>query len=191
MMVLNQLPVVFRNRSVDLQIDRLLDDAIQSVNEWSRPWDPAFDVFEDEQGFTVQMALPGLEANQIDVEVENDMLRINGERKHDTSEGKTWYARNTAAGMFSCSFRLPNYVDHEKSTAAYKQGLLTVTFPKRQEAKLRRINIESQSLSGTLMKDEGKEVTIKNHMHSLIAASLVFGGFVALGIWAARSVLLS
>lgn len=191
MMVLNQPPVIFRNGSVESQIDRLLDDAIQSVNECSQPWDPTFDVFEDEEGFTVQMALPGLEANQIGVEVENDMLRIKGERKHGTSEGKTWYARNIASGMFSCSFRLPDYVDHEKSMAAYKQGLLTVTFPKREEAKLRRIKIESQSVSGTSIKDEGKEVAIKKHMHSLVATSLVLGGFVALGIWAAWNVLLS
>lgn len=191
MVVLNQLPAAFRDGSVDLQIDRLFDDAIQSVNEWSRPWDPTFDVFEDEQGFTVQMALPGLEANQIDVEVENDMLRIKGERKHDTSESKTWYARNIVAGTFSCSFRLPDYVDHEKSTAAYKQGLLTVTFPKRKEAKLRRIKIESQPVSDTSMKVEGTEVAIKKHMHSLVAASLVLGGFVALGIYAAWRALLS
>jgi HSP20 family protein len=191
MVVLNQLPAVFRDGSVDLQVDRLLDDAIQSVNEWSQPWDPTFNVFEDEQGFTVQMALPGLEANQIDVEVENDLLRIKGERKHDISDGKTWYVRNIAAGMFSCSFRLPDYVDHEKSTASYKQGLLTVTFSKREETKLRRIKIESQSVSGTSMKDEGKEVAIKKHMHSLVAASLVLAGFVALGMWAAWKVLFS
>ena len=65
MVVLNQLPVVFRNGSIDLQIDRLLNDAIHSVNEWSQLWDPTCNVFEDEQAFTVQMALPGLDANQI------------------------------------------------------------------------------------------------------------------------------
>jgi HSP20 family protein len=191
MVVLNQFPVILRDGSVESQIDHLLDDAIQSVDGWSQPWDPTFNVFEDEQGFTVQMALQGLEANQIDVEVENDMLRIKGERKPDTSEGKTWYARNIAAGMFSCSFRLPDYVDHEKSTASYKQGLLTVTFLKREETRPRRIKIESRSVSGTSMKDEGKDVTIKNHVRSLVAASLVLGGFVALGIYAAWSALLS
>lgn len=191
MVVLNQRPVVFRNGSVEPQVDRLLDEAIQSVNEWSQSWDPACNIFEDEQNFTVQMALPGLEANQIDVEVENDMLRIKGERKHDASEGKTWYARNIAAGMFSCSFRLPDYVDHEKSTASYKHGLLTVSFPKREAAKPRQIKIESQSVRGTSMKDEGKEVTIKKHMRALIAASLILGGFIALGIWDAWKVLLS
>ena len=76
MVVLNQLPVVFGNSSMDKQIDRLLGDAIQSVNEWSQSWEPSCNVFEDEEGFTVQIALPGLEATQIDVQVENNMLRV-------------------------------------------------------------------------------------------------------------------
>ena len=144
MVVLNQLPVVFRNGSVDLQIDGLLDDAIESVNEWSRSWCPTCDVFEDEQDFTVQMALPGLDANQIDVQVENNMLRVKCEQKPAAPEGRTWYERNIEQGTFACSFRLPDYVDHEKSTASYKQGLLTITFPKREEAKPRHIMIECQ-----------------------------------------------
>jgi HSP20 family protein len=191
MMVLNQLPVAFRNGSVESQIDRLLDDAIQSVNEWSHSWDPTCNVFEGEQGFTVQMVLPGLEANQINVAVENGMLQITGERKPDTSEDKTWYARDIAAGKFSCSFRLPDYVDQGKSAASYKQGLLTVTFPKREQAKPRRIKIESQSVSDPLMTDESKEVNVQKHMHSIVATSLVLGGFVALGIWAAWTALLT
>jgi len=144
MMVLNQLPVVFRNGSAESQIDRLLDDAIQSVNEWPRSWDPTCNIFESEQGFTVQMALPGLEGNQIDVQIENNMLRVKGERRSDTSEQRKWYTHDIGEGTFSCSFRLPAYVDHDKSTASYKQGLLTITFPKREEAKPRQIMIECQ-----------------------------------------------
>ena len=144
MVVLNQVPVVFRNGSVDSQIDRLLDDAIQSVNEWSRAWDPTCNVFEDEQGFTIQMALPGLEGNQINVQIEDNMLRVKGERRGGMSEQRKWHSRGIAEGAFSCSFKLPSYVDHQKSTASYKQGILTITFPKREEAKPRHIMIECQ-----------------------------------------------
>jgi HSP20 family protein len=138
----NQVPVLFHNGSVESQIDRLLDDAIQSVNGWSTSWDPACNVFEDEQGFRVQMALPGFDVNQIGVQVENNVLRVKGERKRDESEGRRWYVQGIAEGTFSCSFKLPDYADHEKSTASYKQGLLTITFPKREEAKPRQIMIE-------------------------------------------------
>jgi HSP20 family protein len=144
MVVLNQLPAVFRNGSIDSQIDRLLDDAIQSVNEWSQTWEPTCNVYEDEQGYTVQIALPGIEASQINVQVENQILRVEGERKRETPQGRRWHVRGIEDGTFSCSFRLPDYTDHERSTASYKQGLLTVSFPKREEAKPRQILIECQ-----------------------------------------------
>jgi HSP20 family protein len=140
----NQLPVLFHNGSIESQIDRLLDDAIQSVNRWPQSWDSAYNMFEDEQAFTVQIALPGLDVNQIDVQVENNILRVKGERKDDESEGRQWYTRGIEGGAFSCSFKLPEHADYEKSTASYKQGLLTITLPKREEAKPRRIMIESQ-----------------------------------------------
>lgn len=140
----SQLPVLFHNGSAESQIDRLLDDAIRAVNEWSQSWEPNCNVFEDEEGFTVQMALPGLEANQIDVQVENDELRVKGERKSDASENRTWHARTIEEGTFACSFQLPAYVDHEKSTATYKHGLLTITFPKREEARPHHIMVECQ-----------------------------------------------
>ena len=137
-----QLPVLFHNGSVESQIDRLLDDAIQSVNGWPQSLKAATNVFEDEQGFSVQMALPGVDANQIDVRVENNVLHVKGERKHDESEGRRWHRRGIEEGAFSCSFTLPDYANHEKSTASYRQGLLTITFPKREEAKPRQIMIE-------------------------------------------------
>ncbi len=140
----NELPVLFSSRSAESQIDRLLDDAIHSVNGWSQSWSPACNVFENKEGFTVQMALPGLDANQIDVQVENNVLRVKGERKHEESHGRQWYMHGIGAGAFSCSFNLPEYVDHEKSMASYKQGLLTVTFSKREQAKPRTIMIESR-----------------------------------------------
>jgi len=143
--VLNQLPVVLRDGAIDSQIDCLLDDAIQSVNEWSRLWEPACNVFEDEEGYTVQMALPGLEASQVNVQVESRMLRVKGERKIEAPQGRRWHTQGIEEGTFSCSFLLPECADHEKSAVVYKQGLLTITFPKREEAKSRQIMIECQS----------------------------------------------
>ena len=140
----SQLPVLFQNGSAESQVDRLLNEAIQGVSEWSESWDPTCNIFEDPDGFTVQMALPGMEASQIDVQVENNVLRVKGERKSETSEQTRWYTRRMPEGVFACSFKLPAYVDHEKSTASYKHGVLTITFPKREEAKPRRIMIECQ-----------------------------------------------
>jgi HSP20 family protein len=140
----SQVPMLSHNGPVESQIDRLLDDAMQAVSKWSESWDPTCNIFEDPDGFTVQMALPGMESNQIDVQVENNVLRVNGERKSEMSEQTKWYTRSIPEGVFSCSFKLPAYVDHEKSTASYRHGVLTITFPKREEARPRRIMIECQ-----------------------------------------------
>ncbi len=140
----NQLTVLFPQGTEESQIDRLLQEAVHSVNQWSRSWTPACNAFEDEQGFTVQMALPGVEAKQIDVQVEHNVLRVKGERTHEGSEGRQWFLHGIGAGAFACTFQLPEYADREKSIASYKHGLLTITFPKREEAKPRSIMIECQ-----------------------------------------------
>lgn len=144
MMVLNQFPAVFRNGSLESQIDRLLDDAIGSVNGGSRPWTPAYNVFEDVQGLTVQMAIPGWEANQIKVEVVNNELHVTGERPTDMAEHRTWLVRNLPEGNFKWSCQLPDSADTAHSTASYTQGLLTLHFPTRDEAKPRQIAITCQ-----------------------------------------------
>lgn len=83
-----------------------------------------------------------MDANQIDVQVEHNVLRVKGERKHEESDGRQWYMHGIGAGAFACTFKLPEYADREKSTASYKHGLLTIAFPKREEAKPRSIMIE-------------------------------------------------
>jgi HSP20 family protein len=144
MMVLNQFPAVFRNGSLESQIDRLFDDAIGSVNGKSRSWTPAYNVFEDAQGLMVQMAVPGWEANQIKVEVVNNELHVTGERTADAADHRVWLVRNLPEGNFKWSGRLPDSVDTAHSTASYTQGLLVLHFPIRDEAKPRQIAISCQ-----------------------------------------------
>lgn len=144
MMVLTQFPTVFHKGSWENQIDRLLDEATGSVNGESRPWSPACNVFEDAQGLTVQMAIPGWEANQIKVEVVNNELHVTGERPADAVEHRTWLVRNLPEGNFKWSCQLPDSVDTAHSTASYTQGLLTLHFTKRDEAKPRQIEITCQ-----------------------------------------------
>lgn len=141
MMMLNQFPAVFRNGSLESQIDRLLDEAIGSVNGGSRSWTPAYNLFEDAQGLTVQMAIPGWDANQIKVEVLKEELHVTGERPPQAAEQKTWLVRNLPEGSFRWSCQLPASVDTTHSTASYTQGILTLHFPTRDEAKPRQIAI--------------------------------------------------
>lgn len=129
----------------DVQIDRFFNDALRTVAGASRAWTPASNVYEDEQGFHVEVAVPGIQAKDIEIVAEDGVLTLKGERKSEaeTSE-RTYLMRELGWGNFSRSFALPSNVDGHQATAVYKDGILSVSLPKREEAKPRRIAIETK-----------------------------------------------
>ena len=143
MLMSGQFLPVFRD-SFDTQIDRLLDDAIRAVNTWSMAWSPECNMYEDENNFYVQLALPGIEPKDVEAVVERGMLSVKGERKAQPSDGLTWHMREVREGPFRCSFSLPTYVKGEPISATYSHGMLTFTFPKSETAKPRHIMIAGE-----------------------------------------------
>lgn len=131
-----------RPDSFDHQIDRLFDEAVRVLGTSDLPWAPACNVWEDDNGFYVQMALPGWESKEIGLEVNNQVLTVKGERSTQDAESQKYHLREIQEGRFTRLFHLPTFVDHDKASATHKQGLLTITFPKREEAKRRQIMIE-------------------------------------------------
>ena len=127
----------------DRNIDRLFQEAVSESESQGEPWTPACNVWEDEQGFCVQLALPGWEPQDVTLEVMNHMLSIKGERQQASTSARTTHVQEIADGRFMRMFRLPTLVDSQQASATQKNGLLTVTFPKREEAKSRRIMIEA------------------------------------------------
>jgi HSP20 family protein len=107
-------------------------------------WVPAVDIFETEHhDLVVRAELPGMTREDIVVSVENSTLVLKGEKKFDAEVKEESYRRiERAYGGFHRSFTLPNTVDTNKVTADYKNGVLTVTLPFREEAKPRTINVE-------------------------------------------------
>jgi HSP20 family protein len=104
---------------------------------------PPVDVRETESGYVVDMDLPGMEQKDIDVGMENGVLTIRGERKAvEEKKGDTYTATERIYGSFLRSFSLPGSADGEKISAVYKNGVLTVKIPKREEAKPRSIKVE-------------------------------------------------
>lgn len=140
----SHLSVLCRDGAFETQINRLLDEAIRSVGDWASVWAPECNVFETDAHFCVKIALPGVDVNHLEARVERHVLFVKGNRQVGTTEGGAWYAREMTEGPFACSFQLPSYVDQDRSTASYSQGILTIRFPKRAEAKPRSIMIESQ-----------------------------------------------
>jgi HSP20 family protein len=130
------------HESFEREIDGLLDDALHAVNGWLSSWSPACDLYEDDSTYSIAVALPGCHADRIEVQVQDKMVRIKGERKVESPEGRIRYLRHIPEGPFACSVKLPEYVDDQTSTASFQQGVLTITFAKCERAKPRGIMIE-------------------------------------------------
>ena len=97
----------------------------------------AVDLYEDKDNVHVRAELPGVDRKDINVEMVEDYLTISGQRKVFDSEGK-----EAQAAAFSRSVSIPDPVQADKITAAYENGVLTITLPKREEAKPRKVSIE-------------------------------------------------
>ena len=107
-------------------------------------WNPAVDIFETENHDLVLKAeLPGMTREDIEVTVENGTLVLKGQKKFDTEVNEEHYRRiERSYGQFYRSFTLPNTVDTSKVAADYKNGILTVKLPFREEAKPRTVNVD-------------------------------------------------
>jgi HSP20 family protein len=108
-----------------------------------RPWMPPVDISEDENELVVKADVPDVKFEDIHVNLENDTLTLKGERKFEKTSDKGGYHRiERSYGGFERSFTVPNTVDGEHVKADYKNGVLTVTLPKKESAKPRKINVE-------------------------------------------------
>ncbi|HTA51510.1 MAG TPA: Hsp20/alpha crystallin family protein [Candidatus Acidoferrum sp.] len=126
------------------QVNRLFESSFsrRADNSAVTTWAPAVDIFETENELVVKADLPDVNEKDIDVRVENNMLTVRGERKFEEKAEKENYLRvERTYGTFSRSFRLPNTVNNETIQADYKNGVLTVTLPKRAESKPKQVKV--------------------------------------------------
>ena len=124
---------------------RLFEDAVTrmlSEPRTSRPWSPAVDIVETEDELIVKADLPDVKLEDIDVWVENGTLSLKGERKFEKEFADKGYHRiELSYGSFMRSFSVPSSVDTEKVSADYKNGVLTVTLPKKEAAKPKQVKV--------------------------------------------------
>lgn len=105
-------------------------------------WLPAVDVRESDEEFVFMAELPGISRDDVEITVENSILTLRGERRFNEEDEQKNYRRiERAYGSFSRSFTLPSAVDAEKIQATFADGMLTVTVPKAEVAKARKIEI--------------------------------------------------
>ena len=105
---------------------------------------PPLNLWEDDNNLYVEAELPELELSDLEIFVNGDnQLSIEGERNQPERENGVWHRRERGHGRFSRMGELPQYVDSDKVTAELKHGVLTITLPKRKEAKARRVEVKA------------------------------------------------
>lgn len=127
------------------ELDRVFESPFGSV---FRPlgslnrWNPAVDVYQDKDQFTVYAELPGLKKEEIEISLNGDTLTISGERNHEAeAKAEQGFRTERFFGKFQRSLTLPVPVNAEKVNATYKDGILKVVLPKAEEAKPKQIPV--------------------------------------------------
>ncbi len=135
--------------AIQERMNRLFDETLQRTRSREEEdisaglWAPPVDIYESENEIVLKAELPEIDQKDIDIKVEDNTLTIRGERKFEQETKKENYHRiERAYGKFSRSFSLPNTIDREEIKASYKDGILKLVMPKREETKPKQITVE-------------------------------------------------
>ncbi len=140
-------------RSPDTQLNRLFNDFFGRTTQDQNltTWAPAVDIYEGQNELVVKADLPDIKPEELDIRVENNILTIRGERKFENvarsagtrekADEKNYLRVERSYGSFSRSFSLANTVNSEAIKADYRDGVLTLVVPKREEAKPKQIKV--------------------------------------------------
>ncbi len=135
--------VAYLNREPFARLfENFFSEAAQGEEVSNRNWVPPVDIQETEEGYRLQAELPGLTKEDIDITLENNVLRLSGERKFERDVKKENFHRvERTYGTFSRAFALPQQVNAEGVQAGFENGVLTILVPKAEQAKPRKISI--------------------------------------------------
>jgi len=129
------------------EMDRLLSGFVAPTLERSWPYarhdQPAVNLWESDDLLFVEMEVPGLKSDQLDISIVGDELSIKIERAEVEQEGITYHRRERPVGAFTRVLRLPAEVDAQKVAADLHDGILTISLPKAETAKPRKIEVTS------------------------------------------------
>lgn len=134
------------NRLFSTNLTRSFDD--QGIGRGA--WAPSVDIYENKDQIVLEAELPGMNQEDFDLSIENNVITLRGERKFDKTEETDNYHRvERSYGAFTRSFTLPQTVSPEGATAEYNNGVLRVTLPKREDTKARRIQVSGTGTGST------------------------------------------
>lgn len=129
------------------RMDRLFEDSLSKIKGGEEDfgvvgWSPAVDIYETVDTLVIKAEIPGVEKDDVSIEVKDNILKLRGERKLEKEVKEENYHRMECSyGSFQRIFTLPTSVDQDKISATFKNGMLEVTLPKKEEKKPRQIEI--------------------------------------------------
>jgi HSP20 family protein len=138
--------------SLQDQVNRLFNDVLERRGDESSltAWAPAVDIYESEHELVVKADLPDVDPTDLDIRVENNILTIRGERKFEKKVNEESYLRvERAYGSFARSFTLANTVNSDAIKAEYQNGVLSLTIPKKEEAKPKQIKVATPAMGAS------------------------------------------
>lgn len=146
--------------SLRREIDRIFDDAVGGATNRERmEWAPAVDVREDEKEILLEVELPGIRPEHVDISVDNGVLNIRGEKREERKEGENgrYHVIERRFGSFSRSVMLPAGIDEDQIAASFDQGVLTVRIPKAALPQPKRIQIKNGVNAGEKSVGSGEK----------------------------------
>jgi HSP20 family protein len=140
-------------RSLRTEVDRLFEDffgglaftTAQTSNGPAGPiWTPAVDLSEDKDSFAVRAELPGIDPGAVEIELQDNILSIRGERREERKEEKkNYHLLERSYGSFFRSFTLPRNINADAVKATFENGVLSISVPKTAEARPRKVKVET------------------------------------------------
>ena len=127
-------------------MDHLFDDAFTRPLTLRDGWSaPAIDMYQTDDEIVVKASLPGVKADEVQINITGEILTIKGETKQvEEKKDKAWHMREQRWGTFERAIALPNEVTADKAKAEFENGILTITLPKAEEVKPKIINIKAK-----------------------------------------------
>jgi HSP20 family protein len=133
-------------------------------------WNPSVDIYENKDQIVLEAELPGMKREDFELSVENNVITLRGERQFEKKDDSDNYHRvERSYGSFTRSFTLPQTVSGEGATAEYRNGVLRVALPKREETKARRIEISGEGAGTSAKTIEAKVENVSNEKSSKAA----------------------
>ncbi len=129
-------------RELQREIDRVFSEFFKGSRVESAFY-PVVDVYETKDSIVVEVETPGMTKDDIKITIEDNVLKIQGEKKLEREEkDRNYYVVERSYGTFERAFRLPDYVDTENIKAKFENGVLTIVIPKKEEEKKKVIDVE-------------------------------------------------